>query len=448
MAISIIDQFKVNAPKPIDDRFQIATFNDVAAIDKTNWYKGMIVHIADTGFNFYVDSSNNLKSLGLHIVFPSTQTVEYLMLNGLNAGDLVVDAETNNNCFIIEKEGSYILEPIALKSDIEALPTHFYYFESYSDYENADKTYWPCASIVCINDGIADRYLVYDEKQIATVDMIPSPVISQLASVTEGTTGFRLASELPENHGPIGQNALDLSISDAPSTTRGATGLEAVALGKNTTASGNQSTATGRDSKALGVVSTAQGSLTIASGYCSHASGEVVNAGKSVVSGNVAFSHQKVTGTNQKDIAGECSAVLGGRNNKTTIGGIDAVILGGSENAALHERTVILGCANRSSFANGWTLVENLKSFGAVESDSFMRSNVFLLNSYTEVDKPVIMVNDADFGGHTSDETPEPYYAFVSDLNALRQEVEQLRLLNESLLNSLLASGIIQVKPI
>jgi len=448
MAISIIDQFKVNAPKPIDDRFQIATFSDVATIDKTNWYKGMIIHIVDTGFNFYVDSSNNLKSLGLHIVFPSTQTVEYLILNGLNAGDLVVDAETNTNCVIVEKEGSYTIEPIALKSDIEALPTHFYTFESYSDYESANKTNWPCGSIACISDGITADYLIYNENQIATADMIPSQVISQLACVTENATGFRLASELPENHGPIGQNALDLSISDAPSATKGATGLESIALGKNTTASGNQSIATGFVTKSSGFASIAQGSYTIAAAYGSYAGGYIATSGLSTVSGAVAFAHQKVTGAIQKDVAGECSAVLGGINNRTTVGGFNSVILGGSENAALHERTVILGCANRTSFANGWTLVENLKSFGAVESDSIVKANVFALNSYTEVDKPVIMVNDADFGGHTSDETVEPYYAFVSDLNALRQEVEQLRLLNESLINALLASGIIQVNPI
>jgi len=472
MAIEIIDQFKVNAPKPIDGRFQIATFSDVATIDKTNWYKGMIVHIVDTGFNFYIDSSNDLRLLGIQRVFPSFQSIDYLLNNGIKKGSLVVDEETKTNCVIVIKDGLYILEPIALKLDIEALPTHFYNFDSYSDYENADKTNWLQPTLCCINDGIADGYLLYDEKQIATVDMIPPTVISQLACVTENATGFRLASELPENHGPIGQNALDLSISDAPSTTRGATGLESVALGRNTTASGNFTTASGYGSRALGVASIALGSNTVAESYGSFAggystrsggfaslaigsntialnimtfaSGDVATAGRSIVSGEVAFSHQKVTGAIQKDIAGSCSAVLGGRNNRTTVGGIDSVILGGSENTAMHERTVILGCANRTSFENGWTLVENLKSFGSVEGNFLkIAANIGFYGATPQTKQDVQYLridNPLAFEGYTVN---DKMLAYVADLNLLRTEVEELRKTNEALLTALKTYGLI-----
>ncbi len=74
-----------------------------------------------------------------------------------------------------------------------------------------------------------------------------------LVSVTEsGNTGYRLANAPENNHGDIGDDAIDFSIQDALSTTRGATGQYAFATGRRTTASGDYSTVFGRDNTASG----------------------------------------------------------------------------------------------------------------------------------------------------------------------------------------------------
>ena len=53
----------------------------------------------------------------------------------------------------------------------------------------------------------------------------------------DSKTGIRTSTAVGENHGNIGDKAVDLSYSDSASGTRGATGNHATALGLNTTAS-------------------------------------------------------------------------------------------------------------------------------------------------------------------------------------------------------------------
>ena len=61
-----------------------------------------------------------------------------------------------------------------------------------------------------------------------------------LSPVIEGSnTGVRLSTAVAANHGDIGSNAVDLSYSDATSTTYGATGDSSTAMGESTTASGD-----------------------------------------------------------------------------------------------------------------------------------------------------------------------------------------------------------------
>ena len=97
---------------------------------------------------------------------------------------------------------------------------------------------------------------------------------AQLTAVTEGgNTGQRLSTSNASNHGNIGSDAVDLSVQSLASSTRGATGFKAVAMGSNTTASGSISTAMGNGTEATGSRSTAMGSLTIASGNNSSAMG-------------------------------------------------------------------------------------------------------------------------------------------------------------------------------
>ena len=102
-----------------------------------------------------------------------------------------------------------------------------------------------------------------------------------LSSVTENSnTGVRLTTSNAANHGDIGSNAVDLSYQNSTSSTKGATGYAATALGYLTTASGNQSTsmgelttASGRETLAIGNSTTASGDYSTAMGLSTTASG-------------------------------------------------------------------------------------------------------------------------------------------------------------------------------
>ncbi|MEC8628146.1 MAG: hypothetical protein VXY37_07080, partial [Bacteroidota bacterium] len=71
-----------------------------------------------------------------------------------------------------------------------------------------------------------------------------SSSISGLEEITEGAnTGYRIVGRDATNYGDIGNNAVDLSYSDATSTTRGASGSFSTAMGYYTEASAFASTA-------------------------------------------------------------------------------------------------------------------------------------------------------------------------------------------------------------
>ncbi len=114
---------------------------------------------------------------------------------------------------------------------------------------------------------------------------------AQLVSVTEnGNTGQRLSVSNASNHGDIGTSAVDLSYSASSSSTRGATGEYATAMGYNTTAGAyctamgggttayNRATAMGEFTTASGDYSTAMGWWTAASGRWSTAMGSWTTA--------------------------------------------------------------------------------------------------------------------------------------------------------------------------
>jgi len=111
-------------------------------------------------------------------------------------------------------------------------------------------------------------------------DLTNQPAIPRgLEQITEdGNTGWRLVGVDPNNYGPIGSNAKDFSYSDAPSSTRGATGNYSTAMGRSIEATGNNSTAIGRSTEASGYNSTAMGSSTEASGDYTTAMGVVTTA--------------------------------------------------------------------------------------------------------------------------------------------------------------------------
>ena len=100
-----------------------------------------------------------------------------------------------------------------------------------------------------------------------------------LEKITEsGNTGWRLLGRDPANYGDIGSDAVDFSYSMGPSTTRGATGRGAHAIGGNTTASGEDSHAEGFGTTASSFEAHAEGYNTIASGYDSHSEGAFTTA--------------------------------------------------------------------------------------------------------------------------------------------------------------------------
>ena len=70
--------------------------------------------------------------------------------------------------------------------------------------------------------------------------------VTGLEALNEGNgRGWRLKSRNPRQYGNIGNEAVDLSVNNGNSETRGATGSVATAMGRETTASGNYSTAMG-----------------------------------------------------------------------------------------------------------------------------------------------------------------------------------------------------------
>lgn len=86
-------------------------------------------------------------------------------------------------------------------------------------------------------------------------------------SNTGVATPYRIAN--PSHYGNIGNRAVDLSYKSSASSTHGAVGMYATALGVNPTASGNSSTAMGQNTIASGYASTATGAGTGASGMYS-----------------------------------------------------------------------------------------------------------------------------------------------------------------------------------
>jgi|TARA_R110000851_G_scaffold119780_1_gene247678 hypothetical protein len=103
---------------------------------------------------------------------------------------------------------------------------------------------------------------------------LPSSKAALVFSPTGNTSGIIKSGRTETNYGPVGTNAIDLSNSTSPSTTKGATGQYSTAFGFNTTASGTYSIAFGRGTIASGPQSMAFGFNTTASGNQSMAWGD------------------------------------------------------------------------------------------------------------------------------------------------------------------------------
>ena len=90
--------------------------------------------------------------------------------------------------------------------------------------------------------------------------------------------GWRIKDRDSANYGGLGEDAVDLSISNLESGFYGATSEKSVALGTHTTSSGYASTAMGHFTTATSLQSTAMGDYTVSSGYASTAMGRNTEA--------------------------------------------------------------------------------------------------------------------------------------------------------------------------
>lgn len=104
--------------------------------------------------------------------------------------------------------------------------------------------------------------------------------VSGLEKVVEdsGISGWRLVNAIPENYGPIGDGAVDLSSSFSESEVRGATGAYSFAVGDTNIAAKTGSIAMGVANQAKEDHSIALGVNAIAYGESSSAIGELVSA--------------------------------------------------------------------------------------------------------------------------------------------------------------------------
>jgi len=134
-----------------------------------------------------------------------------------------------------------------------------------------------------INQGAGDATISPDNITADRTYQLPDnsgtiALLSDLGSTTGGAfentdegsgNGIFKVGRDPNNFGPIGSNAMDLSTSSGTSIVRGATGTNSFAIGSNVEASGHGSTARGSGSLATGTYSIAHGYNTTASNYLS-----------------------------------------------------------------------------------------------------------------------------------------------------------------------------------
>lgn len=210
---------------------------------------------------------------------------------------------------------------------------------------------------------------VFEEEKIITVEeavknfnkRIKDP--EGLIRITEdGKTGWRLYGKDPNNYGPIGQDAVDLSISTEANTERGATGTGSLASGNEVIASGAYSLGIGHGVISKGVSAIAAGYICQAHGMASIAMGLGSYAGTNYSVGigfsnfshsvsGIAIGHQNTVhegadyglclGT-QSDTYGKFGVTIG-RNSSSLLEG--GVAIGGFVRS-INKHQVVLGYGN------------------------------------------------------------------------------------------------------
>ncbi|MBW1294134.1 C1q-like domain-containing protein [Aquimarina litoralis] len=214
-------------------------------------------------------------------------------------------------------------------------------------------------------DGTANQIMSTDGS--GNVSWINNSVASTgLEQITEGSnTGWRLAGRDPAFYGNIGDNAVDLSISEFASTDSGATGTYAVAIGQRVVASAGNSIAIGDAVQATNNYATAIGYGNIASGYRSFAAGESNTAS---ASSSTALGYSSTA-------SGRASMALG---RGTTASGVYATTTGFFTNAEA-QNSFALGRFNvGGGTADSWVTTDPLFEIGN-GSSSTSKSNALTI---------------------------------------------------------------------
>ena len=179
--------------------------------------------------------------------------------------------------------------------------------------------------------GITDAF----DGSYASLSGLPSLVVE---SITEGgNTGVRLSSANADNHGDIGNTAVDLSYQSSASTTTGATGQSSFAVGLDSTASGAHSISGGYASVASGDTSVALGNGAQATGSFSYSIGHLSQA---IGNNSVALGYNN-------DASGNSSTAMG---ESTTASGYVSLALGKNTNASANASTAM----GESTTASGY----------------------------------------------------------------------------------------------
>ncbi len=248
-----------------------------------------ISSFAQQGINYKAlikDSSGNVLS-NTYI------TVQFTIHQTTATGIIVYQEDhnytTDSNGLIILNIGTDnspivgVFNDIDWSTDLHFLQTSITYSGGTIDFDATEFMSVPYAKHAKTAD-IADNVFSGDYNDLINQ---PTTTPTGLEKVTEETSpgsgvfrnGWRLVDANPLNYGPIGEEAVDLSISnEGESSTRGATGNYSVAMGGEATASGLRSSAIGNIVFATGDFSTAMGYEANASGLYSTAVGNIVFA--------------------------------------------------------------------------------------------------------------------------------------------------------------------------
>lgn len=117
--------------------------------------------------------------------------------------------------------------------------------------------------LVVQKDGeLSAKYITGANASLSFADGVGEDSQLQLITETDGetnTTGWRLFGRDEDNHGQIGDTAIDLSYSSAASASKGATGTYSFATGYDTTVSGMYSTVSGNLTENHGEQSSVEG---------------------------------------------------------------------------------------------------------------------------------------------------------------------------------------------